>query len=449
MTRVLLTLWPFAGHLHPNLSIAHALRARGHEVAVYSGKAAGPTVEGEGFRFFPFQRVDEAEVDRIVASPEGIIARPKPAEFRDLYRQWVLDTVPDQLEDLEAVLAAWQPDAIVCDPTMWAPFLILHEKKRIPVAVFALIIACPLSGRDGPVLGYPLPRPRNAVQRVQTELTRRFVAFFVRDVRRAADRLRQRHGLPPTGMSVTDYAGRMPLYLMPSSPELDYHRDDLPPSVHYVGPCLWSKPSTQSPPHWLLNLPADNRAVYVTEGTIHLQPRVLKAAAQGLAGLPIQTIMTTGRHRDIAALDLGTRPLASNIRVEQFVPIADLLPRMDAVVTTGGPSTVMASLNLGIPLVIVPSDWDHPETAWRVQDAGVGILLKPESCTPENLRAAVERVLSEPSYRRNAQQLADDLKRRGGPDRAATLVEEMMAQPFASPLAKRQVGTNDLETDSS
>jgi UDP:flavonoid glycosyltransferase YjiC (YdhE family) len=57
--RFLFTLWPFTGHLLPQIAIAQALRERGHEVAFYSGEAVRHHVEGQGFTFFPFQRLDQ------------------------------------------------------------------------------------------------------------------------------------------------------------------------------------------------------------------------------------------------------------------------------------------------------------------------------------------------------------------------------------------------------
>lgn len=434
MARYLMTFWPLAGHLHPNMAIAHALRARGHEAAFYTGARAAATVEGEGFRCFPFRAVDEARVEWLLLSPEGILARTSAAEHKRLYREWVLDTVPQQLADLNEVLDQWPPDGIVCDPSMWAPFLILHEERQIPVAIFSLIAACLLSGRDAPVLGYPQPRPRNGYQRLRYRTLKRFVQFYLGDVRKGANRLRAQHGLPPIRQSVTDFAGQMPLYMLPSSPELDYQRTDLPPSVHYVGPCLWTRPNGAAAPDWLTALPADQPAVYVTEGTVNLDPRILRAAAIGLADLPIQVIMTTGKHRDIDALDLGPRPLPANVHVRQWVAMDDLLPRIDGVVTTGGPSTVLATLLQGLPLVIVPSDWDHPETAWRVADAGAGIMLKPDECTPERLRAAVQSLLEQQSFRRNAGRLRETLAQRGGPARVVQLLETMIAQPYRAPL---------------
>ncbi len=433
MAKFLFTVWPFAGHIHPSLAVANALRARGHEVAFYTGAQACRTVQQEGFRGFPFQRVDEARVEQIVLSPTGLLSHPRnPFHTKAMWREWVLDTAPAQLADLEAVLTSWPPDVIVCDPSMWGPFLVLHEAWRIPVAIFSLVAICLLSGREGPIPGFPLPRPRTWYQRWRARVLRAVADLFLADVRRAASALRRSYGLPPLRSSVTDYAGQMPLYLVPSSPEFDYQRTDLPSSVHYVGPCWWHKPDGLPSPEWLAELPDDQPLVYVTEGTIHLQPRILRAAAQGLAHLPVQVVMTTGRHRDPETLDLGPRPLAPNIRVERWVPLADLLPRMSVLVTTGGPSTLMAALSRGVPIVIVPSDWDHPETGWRLAEAGAGVRLAPKACTPKRLQEAVELVLREPSFRQNAQRLAASLARCGGPARAAELLEGLAVRPEAS-----------------
>src|SRR5207249_4148949 len=154
--------------------------------------------------------------------------------------------------------------------------------------------------------------------------------------------LRRGYGLPPLRTSVMEFIGRMPLYLVPSAPEFDYERRDLPSSVHYVGPCLWDKSHDEPPPEWLAELPADRPLVHVTEATVHVhEPILLRAAARALGDRRVYVVMTTGTHRDSAELGLG--PLASNIRVERYVPHSDLLPRTAAVVTLGGAGTVLAA----------------------------------------------------------------------------------------------------------
>jgi UDP:flavonoid glycosyltransferase YjiC (YdhE family) len=112
---------------------------------------------------------------------------------------------------------------------------------------------------------------------------------------------------------------------------------------------------------------------------------------------------------------------------------SDLFPKVSLVVTHGGSGTVLAALSVGVPLVIVPMQWDHAENAQRVARAGAGLCLAAHRCTPERLRAAVKRVLDEPSFRENAQRLAASFARYGGPGRAAELLER-------SPLASSPAG---------
>jgi MGT family glycosyltransferase len=425
MTKFLFTAWPFPGHFYPSIAIAHALRELGHQCAFYTGPRACRVVKEEGFLCFPFEHVDEEYVYHIMFSPQrGTLRWGGYFKFRATLRQWLLETIPQQVEDLKVVLAKWRPDVMVCDPTMWSPILVFHEKVGIPVAVSSFVPGCMLPGPDAPPFGLGLPRPRNWY----TRLLARLIAFgtdvFAADFRRAVNTLRERYGLEPLSTSATEFAGLMPLYLVPSAPEFDYERRDLPPSVHYVGPCLWNKPHYEGSAQWLTQLPRDQPWVHVTEGTFHREePFVLRAAAQGLAGLPMQVIMTTGKDRDPLEMNLG--PLAPNIHVTRWVSHSELLHHTNAVVTTGGAGTVLAALSASVPLVIVPTDWEKPENAQRVLEVGAGLRLAPKRCTPQRLRAAVERILSEPSFRHQAQRLAAIFARYRGPAAAAALLEDL------------------------
>jgi len=430
MARFLFTAWPFPGHIHPNVAIAHALGSRGHEIGFYTGGSLRASLEGEGFRCFPFRHVDEALVEKIVLELDALSLQWwNPRKRKNLLREWLLGTVAGQLEDLSAVFSSWRPDAIVCDPAMWGPPLVLQETERVPLAVMSYVAACMLPGPDGPIIGLPLPRSESYGGRVLRRALRSIGTVVSADVRRAAEEIRARHGLAPMGTSVTEFAGRMPLYLVPSTPAYDRARRDLPPSVRYVGPCSWDKPSTIPPAEWLADAPPERPLVYVTEGTMHSKPAILlKAALQGLASLPVQVVATTGRHRDPEVLGLGVVP--ANARVERFVPQSDLLPRTAVVVTTGGTGTVLAALSAGVPLVIVPTAWDQPENAWRVAESGAGIRLTPRQCTPDGIGRAVARVLNDRSFSENARRLRNDFAAYGGASQAADLLEGLVPSSY-------------------
>lgn len=421
MAKFLFTVWPFTGCIHPSIAVAHKLVARGHSVAFYTGAQVQTLVEEEGFAHYPFRRLDEKLIDQLVLSSEAVgVNWRRPWRLRPRLRSFFLDTVPLQLADLDVIMADWTPDAIVCDPAMWGPFLILYETQHVPVALLSYVCGCMLPGPDAPPVGLGLPLPRNWYTRLCNRLIGTIIDLFMRDVRRAASALREHHGLSALDGPVIALAGQLPLYLVPSCPEFDYGHRDLPPSVQYVGPLQWYPP--QEPPTWLDGFPQNQSWVHVTEGTLHVQePFVLRAAAQGLANLSMEVIITTGGNRDPVELDLG--PVAPNVRVESWVNHRDLLPRTDVLVTTAGGGTVMAALDTGVPMVVVPTEWDKAENAQRVVEAGVGVRLSPRQCTPNRLREAVQRVLHAPSYRQNAERLATVLQRYGGPRKAAALLE--------------------------
>jgi MGT family glycosyltransferase len=426
MAKFLFTVWPFAGHVHPNLAIAHELSLRNHIVAFYSGNQMRELIEREGFKCFPFDRVDGEHVERLVRSLDNIsLQKSSPRKGKAILNEWLLGTIPEQLEDLEAIVDEWKPDVIVCDLAMWGPILILHETKKIPVAIFSYVAASILPGPEGPVLGVPLARPKNWYSRTGIRVLRTLIGLLTRDARVSANRLRQEYGLDPISGTVTEHAGQLPLYLIPSAPEFDRERSDLPPSVRYVGPCQWNGTSTEPTPDWIAELGQDRPVVYVTEGTMHEKgPLLLNAALDGLANNAIQVVMTTGRHREFGRSTNGTVP--ENIRIERWVDHNQLFPRVDVVVTTGGSGTVLAALTHGIPLVVVPTAWDQPENAWRVAEAGAGVRLPPGSCTPDALAAAVDRVLSEPLFRQNAERLSTVFSRYGGAAQAAWHLEELV-----------------------
>ena len=431
MSRFLFTTWPFPGHVLPHVTIAQALRERGHECAFYTGSRGAGILNREGIQHFPFQRVDEDELWKLLFEDQaGYTHWRNVSRFQTLMRRWLLDTLPEQVDDLTPILRHWRPDAIICDPTMWAPILILREKSGIPVAV-SCYFACKVPGRDMPPFGLGLPLPTHWYSRLAWRVVAKASDLFAKRFRQRANEIRQSFRLTPIKVSVSEFAGSMPLYMVPTSPEFDYNRRDLPKSVHYIGPCLWND-RHEATTATLSKLRQDRPWVHVTEGTIHVQaPVVLRAAAQGLANLPMEVIMTTGGNRDPSELDIGDR--AENVHLFPWISHSELLPRTAALVTTGGAGSVMAGLNAGVPLVVIPTEWDKPEVAQRVVESGAGVRIAPSKCTPKRLREAVERVLNDKSFRENAVRLQASFRRYGGPAEAVTLLEQMLA---ASPIQK-------------
>ena len=424
--RVLFACWPFEGHVFPLLSVALAERERGGEVAFYTGRRLAPVIEAEDVEVFPFDRVEGVwqrvhEREREL-QPRGRSFRMQQAAFRE----WLVESIPDQVADLRAILDRFRPDVLVTDGSMWGPSLVLREAVPIPVVFASTLLYALIPGPDAPPPGSRLGVPRTRPERLRARAVTAVTDLLARGTRTRLDELRASYGLPPMGGSVNAFCARLPLYLIGSDPALDYDRADLPASVHYVGPLLWHPPEPPGTHEWLERIPAERPWVHVTEGTSHFQqPFLLQAAARGLAEAEVEAILPTGDDRDLTAVGLGPGG-APNVHARNWLSHGELLPRCRVVVTTGGAHTTISALAAGVPIVIVPTMWDKPENAKRLVEAGVAVRLSRRACTPEALREAVERVLADPAYAAGARRLAARLAAAPGPDGAAALIEGLV-----------------------
>ena len=137
---------------------------------------------------------------------------------------------------------------------------------------------------------------------------------------------------------------------------------------------------------WVAALGVERPFVYVTSGTeppaVTFPWRELFAAFDDLA---VDAVATIGPHVDPDAL--GAVP--ANVRVERFVPQADLLGRATAVVSHGGAGTVLGTASHGRPQLVVPLFADQWENGIAVNDAGCGIVLGPTERSIGGPRAGV------------------------------------------------------------
>jgi MGT family glycosyltransferase len=403
------------------------LQERGHECALYTGSAGGAPAKAEGLTWFPFRALDDAWFDRLIYGKTfSRIRALQMAQLNKRVQALILESIPDQVRDIKQISEQWRPDVLVTETMMWGPYLILHEEMKIPVAVFSTVPACTVPGEDVPPFGLGLPPPRNRKARLLDATARKGMRVLSMQVTRRTNRIRKRFGLPAVTVPGAELAGRMPLYLVPTLREFDYDRTDLPPSVHYVGLCQWSRTAQWNEAGTSLDHLGTRPCVHVTEGTIHVQkPIVVKAAVKGLADLPMDVIITIGPNRE--SKDLGIGDVPDNIRIEKFVPHEDLLPLTDVLVTTGGAGSLHAALSTGVPMVVVPTEWDKYDNAQRVVEAGVGVRLSVRRCTPDALRGAVETVLRDTTYRDRAVHFARLFSERRGSERAAELLEDLAA----------------------
>jgi UDP:flavonoid glycosyltransferase YjiC (YdhE family) len=151
------------------------------------------------------------------------------------------------------------------------------------------------------------------------------------------------------------------------------------------------------------------------------QGPVLQRIIGGLGRLEARVLVTTGPAIDPRSL----RPEA-NTTVLQSAPHAEVFGRAAAVVTHAGMGTVTRALAAGVPLVCMPMGRDQLDVAARVTHAGAGLRLRPGS-KPAAVRAAVERVISEPGFRASAARLGASITADAAAQRGVSELEALAA----------------------
>jgi UDP:flavonoid glycosyltransferase YjiC (YdhE family) len=235
--------------------------------------------------------------------------------------------------------------------------------------------------------------------------------------------LRRRHELPADpGLAMLDR------YLVLSPFPACFHDPNAPssPNTHLFRSMEPDEPALE----WLRELP-DGPVVYLTLGTIFNQESgdLFERALAGLRELPGRVLVTVGR--EIEPQSLGPQP--SNVVVRSYVPQSQLLPRCNLVVSHGGSGSVLGALSHGLPMVLLPMGADQTLNAARAHQLQVAEVLDPVGATPAAVKAAATRVMADPAYLRNAQQIQGEISALPGPKHASALLERLRREKAALP----------------
>jgi len=370
------------GHVRPLLPVAHALAGAGHDVRVATGagfherlRQAGLVPVLAGSAFEPAFALSERD--------------PRFAEFSLTQRAaatFSLIIAPAKLVDLERIVAEWRPD------------LIVHECTDLAAPIVAAAASVPVVTQGWglvPVPALTVPDPADLVS-----------LWHARGLE--AD--------PYAGIFGSIHLHPMPTSLQPDARvpvgRLERIRLEMPP---VVGASL---------PAWAGVLePGRRPLIYVSLGTLapFSRPEFLRTILKGLTRLDVEVVATVGAHNDPASLE----PQPPNVHVERWLPLPILLPCCNLVVCHAGSGTLLATIDAGLPLVLLPRGADQFENAAACERAGVARVVAPESLTSAAVTDAVEQVLAADSCRYAAARLRAELEAMPAPSAVVPLLEQL------------------------
>lgn len=399
--RFLFSTTPGYGHIHPLIPLAHALKQAGHAVAFATSASRQLLVEASGFTFFPVGS-DLATDPEYQQSKAQLATMPLAleSEILNYARIWCGIAPRLRTPQLVEIARSWQPDMVIREAGEYGA-VIAAEHLGLPHATVAFTTA--LKG----------------------------IAIFEQGAAERLDPIRQSWGLAPdpTLKSLRRY-----LHLAYSPPSFSLQdvggpvAGSVPATTHFVRPEIFDNADNESLPDWVEQLPAQP-TVYVTLGTevnreSELYPSVLQTIITGLRDTSVNLIVTLGRDKDPA--DFGPQP--ANVHIERYIPQSLLLPRCNLIVMHGGSNSLLAALDIGLPMVVVPLIADQFFNAPIVQQMRLGQVVEREHLTPASIRAAVEEVLGNPIYRHNVGRLQAEMHALPDQTYAVRLVETVAAE---------------------
>lgn len=413
MSSVLVCVQPARGHVGPTKPIVAALLAAGHEVTVITGARYRQafTELGAEVTVLPQEiDVDETDLDGTIPGRAGLrglklgrfeltnFVRAMPAQLRTIDRQLALGV-----------------DIVLCDPLFMAGMALALRDHRPRLLVLGLLpFTAPMPFQ---------PPPDGLVDRGRNALIKRVVSWVIGPVQEIA----ARHVRELLGKETSTLFMDWPLHsdgvLQMTCPQFEYPRTELPIPLHFIGPTTISSASEHTLPSWWDDLNGARPVVHVTQGTVADDDlsRLIGPTIEALAGEDVLVVVTTSG---------GTLPadwadadsLPSNVRVAEFLPYDELLPRCAVMISNGGYGGVNHALRYGVPLVAVGASEDKREVAARVAWSGVGIGYARSSISPRRLRWAVRTVLAEPRYRDRAGELAAEITNGPAMDETVELI---------------------------
>jgi MGT family glycosyltransferase len=400
------------------VGIGDVLRRRGHRVVFIVEQSFAGTLEEKGFeeRLMRLSPPAEAEED------PGQFWKDFIRETAPVFRKPTIDQLGDFIEPtfralvdgakyvderLVEIIDEVQPDAIVEDNVVSFPALPASGRPWVR------IVSCnPAELKDPEVpptfSGYATadrtgwPGYWDEYRRVHADLHADFDAFC-----------RERGAPPLPELEFVHSSQWLNLWIYPD--EVDYRRArPLDSNWHN----LQASVRTTDAPYEVER--GDEPVVYLSLGSLASgDVELMQKLIASLADSPYRVVVSKGpQHEELE--------LPANMTGEEFLPQASILPQVDAVITHGGNNTVTESLAFGKPMVLLPVFWDQYDNAQRMHETGLGTRLDTYGHAPEELPAAVDRLLGDAALRERLDALSRRLRSAPGTERAADLVEELI-----------------------
>ncbi len=415
------------GDVQPYLALAAGLKRAGVDITVITHEPFRQFVAEQGVPFRSLRGDPRALLSTEVGKQLLSLGDKSKQFFKKMVELAEPITV-DVTED--AVKALQDMDVLLCTSSLMFVGEALAEKLKCQLIYVSLQPVAPTIEQQG-VFQTPLPSWLKFLEgwgwhRVAQNVGIYAYGHFYRHTTR---RIRKEVlGLPPRRQFDASYFNKNgPLFLYGYSQHVVPRPSDWAPTQQVCG--YWfldSDPNWQPPVALQEFLKAGPPPVYVGFGSMPSEDPVATRK------LVVEALQKAGQ-RGIVMQGWGgmdAADLPESIFVVDSIPHDWLFPQMAAVVHHGGAGTTATGLRAGIPTVILSQIADQPYWGRRVHALGAGPAHIPrKQLTADNLAAAIDQAVNNPSIRAAAKRLGEQIRSEDGIATAVAILKQKLGIP--------------------
>ncbi|MDH6084182.1 glycosyltransferase [Umezakia ovalisporum] len=405
-----------SGHLYPMTTLGYELKSRGHRVTLFSILDAKPKTLAAELEFIAIGKSEfppgaMVELFTQLGKLSGYSALQYTITFIQKMAAILLREAPALIK--EAGVEALLVDQVSPEGGSIAEFL------DIP---FVSVCNAMMINRDVsvPPFNTSWNYSTSSWAQIRNQGGYALLNRIGRPMRKVINDHRQQWKLPPYSHPNDYYSQLAQISQQPQ--ELEFPRKHLPPCFHFTGP--YHDPKTRASIPFPFEKLNGKPLIYASLGTIQnrLLP-IFNNIAEACNNLDAQLIISLGGSASPEVL----QGLPGNPLVVGYAPQLELLQKTTLTITHAGMNTTLESLSNGVPMVAIPIANDQPGVAARIAWAGCGELVPLNRVNVTRLRTAIQKVLTEDSYQKNALRLQQAIKNSGGVTRAADIIEQAVS----------------------
>jgi MGT family glycosyltransferase len=402
------------GHLNPAIALSKELQRRGHQVTFFQVVDARQKVESAGLGFhvigeseFPLGAM--AEFLSHLGNLSGMAAINYSIDWLEKNTEMILREAPNAIKALK--IDVLLVDQVVPGGATVAQFLNLPFISLCCALSINKEIAIPPFITDWHYTTAWWAKLRN-------HIGYKLTSHLTKPVGKTVNLYRQKWGLPlrqniDAGFSQLAQISQQP-------PEFEFPRTSLPSNFYFTAPFhdIKVRESIDFPWEKLTGEPL----IYASLGTLqNRQLEIFDCIARACTNLPVQLVISLG-NKNNSIPELPGSPL-----VVSYAPQLELLQKATLTITHAGLNTVLESLSNGVPMVAIPITNDQPGVASRLKWSGAGEFIPVSKLNVSRLQSAIEKVLTQPSYRENARRLQAAMSKTPGVSLAADIIDRIIS----------------------